>query len=44
MSDVLTRICADKRDHVAARRREAPLAELEVRAQTAEPPPAGADS
>jgi indole-3-glycerol phosphate synthase len=38
VSDVLTRICADKRDHVAARRREAPLAELEARAQTAEPP------
>ncbi len=38
MSDVLARICADKRDHVAARRRETPLAELEARAKMAEPP------
>ena len=38
MSDVLTRICADKRDLVAARKRETPLAELEARAQAAGPP------
>ena len=38
MSDVLTRICADKRELVAARRREIPLPELELRAQAAEPP------
>ena len=38
MSDVLARICADKRGLVAARRRETPLAELEARAQAAEPP------
>jgi indole-3-glycerol phosphate synthase len=38
VSDVLARICADKRDLVAARQREAPLAELEARAAAAEPP------
>jgi indole-3-glycerol phosphate synthase len=38
VSDVLIRICADKRDLVAARRRETPLAELEARAAAAEPP------
>ena len=38
MSDVLTRICADKRDLVAARKRETPLGELEARAAAAEPP------
>jgi len=36
--DVLTRICADKRDLVAARKRETPLGELEARAAAAEPP------
>ncbi len=38
MSDVLTRICADKRDLVAARQRETSLGELEARVATAEPP------
>ncbi len=38
MSDVLARICADKRELVAARRREIPLPEVELRAQAAEPP------
>ncbi len=38
MRDVLTRICADKRDLVAARKRETPLGELEARAAAAEPP------
>jgi indole-3-glycerol phosphate synthase len=38
VSDVLTRICADKRDLVAARKRETPLGELEARAAAAEPP------
>ena len=38
MSDVLDRICADKRELVAARRRATPIAELELRAKTAEPP------
>ncbi len=38
MSDVLTRICADKRDLVAARKRETPLGEIEARAAAAEPP------
>ncbi len=38
MSDVLARICADKRELVAARQREAPLAEIEARAAAAEPP------
>ncbi len=38
MSDVLTRICADKRDLVAARKRETPLADLELLTQSAEPP------
>ncbi|MHA1153260.1 MAG: indole-3-glycerol phosphate synthase TrpC [Alphaproteobacteria bacterium] len=38
MSDVLARICADKRDLVTARRRTTPLAEIEARAAAAEPP------
>ena len=38
MSDVLTRICADKRALVAERRRETPFAELEARAAAADPP------
>jgi indole-3-glycerol phosphate synthase len=38
VSDVLTRICADKRDHVASRQREISLSELEAGAKTAEPP------
>ncbi len=38
MSDVLARICADKRELVAARQRKTLLAELEARAQAAEPP------
>ncbi len=38
MSDVLTRICADKRELVAARKVKRPLAELEARAQAAGPP------
>jgi indole-3-glycerol phosphate synthase len=38
VSNVLARICADKRDLVAARQRAVPLAELEARAQAADPP------
>ncbi len=38
MSDILARICADKRELVAARKRATPLADLESRAQRAEPP------
>ena len=38
MSDVLARICADKRAHVARRRRERPLAEAEAAARAAAPP------
>jgi indole-3-glycerol phosphate synthase len=38
VSDVLTRICADKRELVAARKRETPLAALEARAKVAAPP------
>jgi len=38
MSDVLTRICADKRDHVAAARQACPQAEIEARAAAAAPP------
>jgi len=33
MSDVLTRICDDKRRHIAAREREVPLAEMRARAE-----------
>lgn len=35
--DVLARICADKRDHIAARQRAVPLGELEARARAAGP-------
>lgn len=35
---VLERICADKRDHVAARRRSKPLSEVEAAARAAPPP------
>ncbi len=35
MSDVLTKICAGKRDHIAARKAERPLAELEAAAKAA---------
>jgi len=38
MSDVLTRICKDKRDHVAACKQSRPLAELEAAARDAAPP------
>jgi len=38
MSDVLARICADKRELVTARQRETPLAGIEARAAAAEPP------
>ncbi len=37
MADVLARICADKRDHVAARKAARPLADLEARARAAPP-------
>ena len=37
MSDVLARICADKREAVAARKRETPISALEGRASQAEP-------
>lgn len=38
MSDVLTRICNDKRDHVAAQQAQRPLVEVEAAARGAEPP------
>ncbi len=38
MSDVLARICADKRELVAARKAKRSLADLESLAQSAEPP------
>ena len=38
MSDVLTKICNDKRDHVAARRASRPLAEVEAAAKRADAP------
>ncbi|MCH8809200.1 MAG: indole-3-glycerol phosphate synthase TrpC [Proteobacteria bacterium] len=38
MSDILARICADKRELVAARKAKLPLADLESLAQSAEPP------
>ena len=38
MSDVLARICAEKRRHVAAMREQHPLAEIERRAAAAGPP------
>ncbi len=38
MADVLTRICADKRAHVARRRAEIPDVDLQRRAAAAEPP------
>jgi indole-3-glycerol phosphate synthase len=38
MSDVLARICADKRDHIAAARQTCPQAEIEARAAAASPP------
>jgi indole-3-glycerol phosphate synthase len=38
VSDVLARICADKLRHVAARRDEVPLREMQARAKAASPP------
>ncbi len=38
MSDVLSRICAEKRDHVGVARRAVPQAEIEARAAAATPP------
>ena len=38
MSDVLARICADKRDHIAARKAAVPLDDLRRQADRAEPP------
>ena len=38
MSDVLNRICADKRAEIAARKQSRPEADLDVLAQGAEPP------
>lgn len=38
MSDVLDRICADKRDHIAAAKLACPPAEIERRAAAADPP------
>lgn len=38
MSDALTKICADKRDHVAHRKRSHSLADVEARAKAAETP------
>ena len=43
MSDVLTRICADKRDHIAAAKRAVPQADVESRAAAAAPPRGFAD-
>ncbi len=37
MSDTLARICADKRDFVAARKTKTPLSDIEARARAAEP-------
>ena len=38
MSDVLAKICADKRDHIAACKQRRPLAELEAEARKMPPP------
>jgi indole-3-glycerol phosphate synthase len=38
MSDILERICADKREHIAARKRERPLAAVESAANALPPP------
>ena len=38
MSDALARICADKRAHVAAAKRERPLGAVEAAAAAAPPP------
>lgn len=38
MSDVLTKICADKRDHIAARKAVKPVSELEAEAKQASAP------
>ncbi len=38
MSGVLARICADKRDHIARRKRERPLSEVEAAARAAPAP------
>ncbi len=43
MSDVLTKICADKRDHIAAAKQAVPQAEIEARAAAAPPPRGFAD-
>jgi indole-3-glycerol phosphate synthase len=43
MSDILARICADKRDHLAATRQARPQAEVEARAAAASPPRGFAD-
>lgn len=43
MSDVLAKICADKRDHIAARKAARPLAEVEAAAREASPPRGFAD-
>ncbi|HYD31838.1 MAG TPA: indole-3-glycerol-phosphate synthase TrpC, partial [Azospirillaceae bacterium] len=37
MSDVLTKICADKRDHIAACKAARPMAEVEAAARDASP-------
>ncbi|UCH74540.1 MAG: indole-3-glycerol phosphate synthase TrpC [Rhodospirillales bacterium] len=44
MSDVLSRICAAKRDHVAAAKRAIPQAEIEARATTSAHPRGFADA
>jgi indole-3-glycerol phosphate synthase len=38
MSDILARICADKREHIAARKRERPMAAVESAARALPPP------
>jgi indole-3-glycerol phosphate synthase len=43
MSDILARICADKRDHVAAAKHAVPQTEIEARAAAAPPPRGFAD-
>jgi indole-3-glycerol phosphate synthase len=43
VSDVLTKICDDKRLHIARRKTERPLAQLEIAARSAPPPRGFAD-
>jgi indole-3-glycerol phosphate synthase len=38
VSDILARICADKREHIVRRKKERPLAAMEAAARTGQPP------